>query len=287
MKLAKKVLDFLLYSNIFIGVCALGLTFTNQLTVEGTIRFDNTCWFIFFSTIFTYSYFKFRSANGNFTGTSHRAWAMQYPQLSRNILLISLLATTCFFFLLKRDMQLLVILLALVTVFYGFLPIPFTSPKKKLREYGLAKTLFVALVWTVTTVAIPLVDSGVTESMFIFLLLRRFLFITALILIFEIKDMKGDYEHHIITVPMTIGVVNTKLLSQLLLFALMGIIAIQYFFYGISFANMMGVNLSLLVSIFCIQPVTEETGEEWYYLVLDGMLLVQFIFVYVAAKLFE
>ena len=187
MKLAKKLLDALLYSNIFIGICAVALTLTNELTVEGTVHIDSTCWFIFFSTIFTYSYLKFRNGGEPGITTAHRNWAAENPQLSRNIMLISLIATACFFGMLTKQMQWIVIGLAIITAFYGFVSIPFISPRKKLREFGLIKTLFVGIVWSVTTVALPLADKHVGESMFIFLLLRRFLFVAALTLIALVK----------------------------------------------------------------------------------------------------
>lgn len=284
MKRLTQLLDGLLYSNIFIGLCAVALAFTNQLTVEGDFYLDQTCWFIFFSTIFTYSFLKFRGPGDNVQGNYHQNWAAEYPQLSRNLLLISGIATTAFFFRLSREQQLIVGVLAFITCFYGFVPIPFLQSKKKLRNFGLLKTIFVGLVWSVTTVAVPLAGLGVGGETLAFLLLRRFLFVMALTLIFEIKDMAGDSHYNIRTVPMAIGVVNTKLFAQGILFLLMLIIIIQYFFYDISLANMLAINLSLFITILCVQAVNEQTGERYYYLVLDGMMILQFLLVYAGVK---
>ncbi len=284
MKQLRTVLDFLLYSNIFIGVCAVALTFTNQLTVEGEIKFDNSCWFVFFATIFTYSYLKFRNAETIAPSTGHGKWAAENSQLSKNILLLSLLASAGFFWLLNTNTKIIVLILAAVTALYGFVELPFLKTKKKLRDFGLLKTVFVAIVWSVTTVIVPLENSFVEPSMLVFLLLRRFLFVLALTLVFEIKDMKGDEVHGLKTLPLLFGVANTKLIAQLTLFALLLINLVQYFFFDISLTNMLAVNLSLLVSIFCIHPLKEETSELWYYFVLDGMMILQFVFVFVATK---
>ncbi|MDB5281786.1 MAG: hypothetical protein JWO06_861 [Bacteroidota bacterium] len=216
--------------------------------------------------------------------TIHRNWAVENRQLSRNILFISLLATASFFFMLSRNEKITVLILGIVTGFYGFVTIPFVRPKMKLRDLGLVKTLFVAIVWSVTTVIIPLADHSVGSSMLVFLLLRRFLFIVALTMVFEIKDMGGDKANGLTTLPVVIGVKGTKILAQAILFGLMIIMIVQYFFFGVPLSNMLGINLSLLVSILCIQPVNENTADNWYYLVLDGMMIVQFIFVYLAIK---
>jgi 4-hydroxybenzoate polyprenyltransferase len=280
----KKATDFILYSNLFIGLCAVALAFTNLLTVQGSFEWDSTTWFVFSATVFTYSYLKFSTPQSGNSGNSHRNWAADNVQLSRNIMLLSVIATVCFFFLLSTDNKVTVLILGTFTALYGFVDIPFLKPKRKLRDYGLLKTLFVAIVWSVTTVLIPLDGVTVEPNMMFFLLLRRFLFVLALTMVFEIKDMKDDEAHGLTTIPILAGVSNTKLFAQLLLLVLMIINVVQYFFFDVALGNMLAVNLSLLASVFCIQPLSEETPSVWYYLVLDGMMVLQFIFVFVVTK---
>ena len=285
MPLLRKTLHLLVYSNLFIALCAVALVFTNQLTIGEDLNINSSVLFVFFSTLFTYSYLKSRPAASGKELTAHETWVNEHKQLSKNLLLISLICSVAFFFQLNTAAMLTVAVLAVFTLLYGFLPVPFTSPARKLREFGLLKTIFVALVWSVTTVVIPLSGNDVSADMLVFLLLRRFLFVLALTLTFEIKDLKHDEAYSIQTVPMRWGVGNTKLLAQLLLFGLMGVLTLQYFFYDISLGNMLSVNLSLLVSIFCIQPLDEDTPALWYYTVLDGMMILQFVFVLAAYKL--
>ena len=200
-------------------------------------------------------------------------------------MLISLIATVFYFARLNGKVQMTVAVLAVFTALYGFFDIPFIKSKKKLRDLGLLKTIFVAVVWSVTTVIVPLGDTFVETDMMVFLLLRRFLFILALTIPFEIKDMTTDREHNLKTLPLIYGVSNTKLLAQGILFLLMIILTMQYLFFDFSLFNMVAVNLSLLVSVFCIQPVSEETHDKWYYIVLDGMMILQMGLVHVASYL--
>jgi hypothetical protein len=133
MHVLRKLPDAIIYSNIFIGMCAVTLTLTNQLAIEGNIRADKSLGFVFFSTVFTYSFLKFRNAGQTILGTSHRNWAEKHPQLSRNVILISLIATIFYFAQLNVKVELMVAALAVFTAFYGFVNIPFTSPKPVLR----------------------------------------------------------------------------------------------------------------------------------------------------------
>ncbi len=283
----RKAIDFLLYSNIFIALCAVALAFTNQLIETGHIRFDSNCCFIFFATLFTYTYLKITGTSGAVYKTVHRDWADEHKRSTRIILFLSLIATGFFFLNLSGQVQIIVLVVALVTVFYGFVPVPFTSPQKKLRDFGLFKTVFVSLAWSVTTVLVPLADNHVQPTVMVFLLFRRFLFILALIMMFEIKDMPGDLYNKLTTIPIVLGIGRTKLLSQAILLVMVTITIIQYTFFALPLWNMVAFNLSFVVSILCIQAVNENSPDEWYYLVMDGMMAVQFIFVYAASIIFN
>lgn len=241
--------------------------------------------FVFFSTVFTYSFLKFRKGESD-TLTNHQQWADAHPQLQRNITLVALIGTAVFFLQLGFTQKLYALGLAAFTALYALVELPFRGKKVRLRNIGLLKTAFVAIVWSVTTVIIPLSEIDLQDNALLFLLLRRFLFVLALTICFEIKDMEADNRAAIKTLPMYLGVSGTKLLAQLLLLVLMGVNFIQYAIFDIPLYDMASVNLSRLVSIIAIQPIHEETSAYWYYVVLDGMMLLQFALVYAAHNFF-
>jgi 4-hydroxybenzoate polyprenyltransferase len=286
MKLLRSAFDFLLYSNIFIGLCAVALVFTNQLAIGEAVHITKPCWFVFFSTVFAYSALKLRRGKNEPASTPHHTWADNNNQLYKNVLLISLVGTASFYVTLHRDAQIMVALLAVFTGFYGFVNLPFTNGKK-LRDFGLLKTLFVGMVWSVTTVLVPLAGKHPDIEMLVFLLIRRFLFVAALTIVFEVKDYEGDRLANLRTLPMVLGISGTKLLAQGLLFLLVILNVIQYAVYYFPLEGMLAISLSLLLSIIAIQPVKEELSDKYYYFVLDGMMLMQFLLVYLACLLFK
>src|SRR5687768_16786773 len=111
----RKLTDSLIFSNAYIAFGAVALTLANQLTIRGDIHFDKSLGFVFFSTVFTYSFLKFRNTG---TITTHLSWAQAHSQLSRNVLLISLIATVSFFARLSGKTQFVVAVLAVLTAFY-------------------------------------------------------------------------------------------------------------------------------------------------------------------------
>lgn len=285
VKTLTSAIRFLLYSNIFIGVCAVALVFTNQLTVGLPLVFDVTCLFVFAATVFTYSALKFRHSEEDSAVTEHRNWAIRNRLLATVVTWGSAVVAALAFFFLPVGSQLITAALGLFTLFYGFIEIPLPGGKKALRQYGRAKTFFVALVWSVTTVLIPL--AGIPQLfnvvhlwLLVFLLLRRFLFVAALTMVFDIKDMEADKQVKLYTLPMALGVEGTKRLAYLFLCLLVLINTLQYFIIPSStIGNMLAINLSLLLSAICIKVVKEDTREDWYYLVLDGMMFTQFLLV--------
>ena len=78
------------------------------------------------------------------------------------------------------------------------------------------KVLLVALVWTGTTVVIPVISSHLSISWDISIyILQQFILILILLIPFEIRDLEYD-ELNLKTIPQRIGVSKTKILGLLL-----------------------------------------------------------------------
>jgi hypothetical protein len=75
----------------------------------------------------------------------------------------------------------------------------------------------IALVWTFTTVLLPLVDNDISlNTDAVITSVQRFIFVIVLMLPFEIRDLNYD-SLKLATIPQKIGVKNTKVSGVLLL----------------------------------------------------------------------
>ena len=93
---------------------------------------------------------------------------------------------------------------------------PVSARHKNLRNSGIVKVLLVALVWTGTTVGIPIISAALSFSWDIGLLvLQQFVLILILLIPFEIRDLEYD-ELNLQTIPQRIGVSKTKTLGAFL-----------------------------------------------------------------------
>ena len=144
---------------------------------------------------------------------------------------------------------------------FGLLTLLYIVPflggfQKNLREVSYLKIFIVAGVWSGVTAVIPLLsgDYGVNQDL-ILIFMQRTLFVLALILPFEIRDMQLDFKD-ISTLPQKIGVQQTKKFGfVLLLFALTfeflitDLIHVRNIFFAVCFTLLFFLNESKRKSI--------------------------------------
>jgi 4-hydroxybenzoate polyprenyltransferase len=164
-----------------------------------------------------------------------------------------------------------------ISVFYSVPVLPTAKGFIPLRDVPLLKVFLVALVWSGLTVLLPLLVSGteigVTE-IYRFLL-RRFLFIFALTLLFDIRDVEKDKRTGTITFPGKFGVPFTRIIS---------LAALVIFIFLSVMQESGNVEISLVLSaVFSgiVVAFSEEKRADYYFAGLaDGMMLLQFLLVW-------
>lgn len=130
---------------------------------------------------------------------------------------------------LARDTVLIIAGFGVITFMYAipFLPKRFFLDKQNnLRSISGLKVYVIALVWAGVTVLLPLINNNYAlNNTVIVTTVQRFVFILALMLPFELRDLKYD-SLKLGTIPQKIGVKRTKILGVILLliFVLMELI---------------------------------------------------------------
>lgn len=109
-------------------------------------------------------------------------------------------------------------LLVTLSLVFAFLCYWYTMPVlgKKLREVPGIKIVVIAFTWTYACVFFPALNEGVELNKLLILSCLIFIYITATILPFDIRDVATDKMKHG-TIPQLIGVIPTKIIGILLL----------------------------------------------------------------------
>ena len=217
MRTLKSIFDFYLNSSIHVGieVCCFVLITCLRFKVPVV---ENFLGFVFFGTITGYNFIKYAGVA-----------KLHHISLARNLRLIQLFSFGCFlgfvFFAVQLPIStlLLAAFFGLFTVFYA---VPIFPGKKNLRSLKGVKIFVIAFVVAGLTVWVPLVaQQRPADALVAVVFLQRCVFIVALLLPFEIRDLKFD-EAELGTIPQRIGVKNAKTLGFCLLGAF---VAIEWF----------------------------------------------------------
>ncbi|MGB0981666.1 MAG: hypothetical protein ACPGUH_06155 [Winogradskyella sp.] len=215
MIVLKRILNFYINSSIHVALAVLALTWITLIQF-GLAYNESVLCFVFFATITGYNFVKYFGV----AKFHHRSLTVGLKVI-QVFSLIAFVAMCFFAFQLKMDTLILIVIFGGITFLYAIPLLPkryFIDNHKNLREIGGLKIYIIALVWTFTTVVLPLIENKTALSTdFIITSVQRFLFVIVLMLPFEIRDLNYD-SLKLATIPQKIGIKKTKIIGVLLLF---------------------------------------------------------------------
>lgn len=207
MKILLKILNLYINSSVHVAIAVASFTGLTYLDLGLDLQYYSIS-FVFFSTIFAYTFVKylpfvwqnFKPLNNTIKGFYLLALFSVVPAV------ISLYQFSLQAFVFTSGLGVLTLLYAL----------PFLPSAKNLRDISGLKIFIISLVWTGATVILPLFTSEFEWSSLTYTELlytgSRFLIVTALIIPFEIRDLKLDHIY-LKTLPQVLGVFWSKVLA--------------------------------------------------------------------------
>ncbi len=193
---------------------------------------------------------------------------------------VTLIACIILYFLVPRNIQLILLIPGIISVLYG---IPFRFNKKvfRLRDIGISKIFMISFVWGFIGSFLPACVSGLdvhSEEIYL-LFIANFLFTFAITIPFDIKDLQIDAQHHVKTIPAIIGKEKSYLLAfmALIVSGIFHIYLQQNVMQDVNYS--IPITLSLLISAGCIYFTKVKTNNLMFFGILDGMLILQAVFI--------
>jgi 4-hydroxybenzoate polyprenyltransferase len=157
----------------------------------------------------------------------------------------------------------------------------------RLRDLPFIKIILVALVWSFVTVFIPFLANDINwlPSLSVWItFVQRFIFIFAITIPFDIRDLAHDARYNVKTFAGVLGVNRAKQFSNLLLI-LVATISISAFllkFYSVG--NAAGMMISSLSTSFLINRIQEDSDEWIYAGYLDGTMVDQLFWIWLLSN---
>lgn len=283
-KLFQAAIDFLLFSNVFMSLCAVAqglLTFY----LSGSKPIYPVLGLLFTSTlgIYNFSILISKPKQPERSPYLRIRWFFSHYRLMVTFTIVSLLSLVPLFFLITTASKILLIFLAVLSFCYGLPLFTVGDQKFGLRNIPGLKLFMITLVWTMSCVLLPILESQAMNLTLIsmrdttVLIAKRFLFIGALAIPFDIRDLFQDKQFGLKTIPVAWGEKNAYLFCQVML---AGYVVLLFLFRHNGFnADFWALTLSVVLTGWLIFRAKWEKNEYYYFLFLDGVLILQYLLV--------
>ncbi len=204
MRVLRKIFEYYVKASIHVALAVLALLYLTCQFLNIPVN-KSLFFLVFFSTIPTYNVIRQISRKRNrFYGL------FNMPGISLTVSLVSLGLSLYFITYLKWQTLLTLLVLSLLTAIYT---LPILPEGKNLRHRGLVKILIIGLVWTGTTVLLPVVEVASLQSWDVWVeFVQRLLLILVLMVPFEIRDLGTD-PADMLTIPQRLGIARTRRLG--------------------------------------------------------------------------
>ncbi len=147
---------------------------------------------------------------------------------------------------------------------------------KRLRDVPFIKIFLIAIVWTLLTSRGMAIEWGLAGNYSTLLQLpERILFLFAITLPFDIRDLELDRRMPVKTLPGQIGIRDSKLLALMTLVCSILLVYIQARLDWYSWNAMIGFLPSYLAAAFLIVKSRPGISDYYYTFFLDGTLVLQ------------
>lgn len=218
--------NWLLYSNIFIALCAVALTAQTLFLLQKDLKTSPALLgLVFFSTWFIYALHRlvsWRKLDARLDIPRFQIIGAYQQHIKLYALFSAVAAGLCFLYL-ERATQQALLLPALLSLGYV---LPFIGKRQlRLRDLHFVKIFLIAVVWAYVTVVLPFFElqplvnfcCEPTSYPLWLLFLERALFIFIITLPFDLRDWKLDQHHAVKTIPTLLGPQKTIYLGLFLL----------------------------------------------------------------------
>ena len=289
MNFFKRISDAVIYSNLYISLAAALLVIETNLIYDFTNTGYNLAFFVFFSTLATYNFQRLVRYNipRIDSSESHNWIAANAKTLVFFTVFSILLSIGIYFLRLQLNLLLVVLPVGVISICYVIDLRNYGLKIPQLRAIPYIKIILISIVWSTVTVFFAILNeehlSEILTVDVMLTFLQRMLFIFAITLPFDIRDMKYDKKLNLKTIPLYYGVEKTKKIATIALFCFSGMVIIQYFSGNkLEFIETVALLFSAAITDFVITKTHEKQKEYFYSFIMDGTLILQFLLVLIA-----
>lgn len=275
-----RLFRFLVYSNLYVALILSTLSASSYFLVPQLKEFR---WYvptsIFLASFALYSFhrlYKIDFIPENQLSDRHR-WILKHSNIIKIAMSIAVFfGMTILPFFDSVDVVWL-IPAAILSIGYTIPLIPTEKKWWRLRDIPLAKPVIIAFCVTYLTLAFPIFDElGINEIFELYsqqIFLERFLFLLAVTIPFEMRDMETDALAHLDTLATKFGFKTSKKIALAAAITWFVILVCRFAFLG-QWVKLWPFCLVLILLLLAIQNLHNKRSEFYYVLCFEGMILL-------------
>jgi 4-hydroxybenzoate polyprenyltransferase len=281
-KALQSIFDFLLFSNIFMSLCAVAQALVTFHLIDCKPVYTVTG-LLFTSTLGIYNFCILITKPQQPDKSPYRRvrWFFAHYRLMVTFTIVSLLSLIPLFFLLSMESRILLVFLSILSFCYGLPLFTIGDQKFGLRNIPGLKPFLITLVWTLSSVLLPILEAqdlhltDVSTRDITIMIAKRFLLIGALTIPFDIRDLFYDRQAGLKTIPVAWGEKNAYLFCQVLL---AGYIILLFLLRNNGFnVDFWALTTTAVLMGWLIFKSKWVRDEYYYFFYLDGVLILQYV----------
>ena len=269
----KSLIRFIVFSNLWVAFCVLALALSSELLFS-TSNYQITQ-FVFFATLFTYNFQRVIRIE---KGLNHvrKLWLAKQNFVIYLIMACGGLVSVYSFFEFQLITQFIIVIVGLLSVLYPF----------GLRKIPFIKIFIISLIWAVSTMLLLVLENNIPISRNIVLhLVSRFLFVFAITIPFDIRDLKYDVQN-LETIPLFFGVLKARFIALFSLFICVVISVFQYLENTLISSNLLALILLYFVASILIVKSDEKRGEMYFSFWVESLSILCYLFFVISVLIF-
>lgn len=276
MSILRSILNFYLYSNLHIAICAVAILFFTEavLTSDIDIVYGS---FLLTGTLCLYAAHRlFGIKNIDERNITQRfSIIIKYNSHITTYAVLAAILTLIYFLKLELYQKYLSIIPIILSAAYI---LPILPNNKRLRDIPYIKIFLIAVCWSLFTCIIPLWTT-IHSSVIAILAVERILFVVAITIPFDIRDQKIDNGQNVQTIATRLGTSNSQLLSITLLLISSFILLWCKYYSIISGFYFFPLIITYIISVLLITNADSEKEDTFFTGWIDGLLIIPLIIV--------
>ena len=279
--LFKKILDFFLFTSLFVSCCAVIMVYQTYTLIAGKTVNPYFAAFVFFSTVCSYN-FHWALTPHSIAPSQRLQWDEKHKSYHLLLSIAGLAgAAICFFFI--KEHWFYIGIATTLTFLYTAPKISF-PPFQWLKKIAIGKTIFLAMTWTYVTAVLPvLIEGNIGIEKAIFFCTGQFFFIYSICILFDFRDREDDRSDGIRSM---ITYFNERGINILFAFSIITffVLCILLKQEDIEWFNIIILLIPALLLISLYKYAKRNFSDYLYYFVLDGLMMLSGLLLWLVSR---